>query len=179
MNEQRQTGGTSVWSVMTLLVLFIVGGLLVWLVWQVSAMQKTLRDMEGKLEVVGVTLENQRERIDSVAAEVKEQRISTRTAIKNLTAEIERQKEPSELIFKLDTNEATARRMWNDCMTERWAAIIGPLGALLTQSKSFEEAMNFNEITGFSDGELSGAMEIGFIGSFLGCWTFGSQTPVY
>ena len=179
MNEQRQMRGASGWSVMTLLVLFIVGFLLAWLIWQVSAMQKTLQGIEGNIEVVGIALENQRERMDSIADEVRDQRISTRTAIKNLTVEIERQKEPSELIFKLDTGEADARRMWNNCMAERLTTAIGPLGAMLTQTEDFEEVMNFDEIIGFSGGDLSSEMEIGFMGSFFGCWTFGTQTPVH
>ena len=99
MNEQQQIGGTIAWNVITVLIRLIVGYLLVWLLWQVSTMQRTLRDLDGKLEVVGLTLENQRERLDDLAVEVRDQRISTRTAIKNLTTEIERQNEPSQLIF--------------------------------------------------------------------------------
>ena len=179
MSEQLQSGGKIAWNVITVIILLIIGCLLVWLAWQMSVTQKALQDLDGKLEVVGLALENQRERMDTLTAKVEDQRISTRTAIKNLTTEIARQNEPSQLIFKLDTDVAEARRMWKNCLADRLAAAMGPLGAMLTQAGGFEEAMNFDQIVGFSEGELSSTMEIGFMGAFFGCWTLGSQTPVY
>ena len=49
----------------------------------------------------------------------------------------------------------------------------------MTQADGFEEAMNFDQIVGFSEGELSDMMEVGFMGAFFGCWTLGSQTSSY
>ena len=179
MNEQRQRARATAWNVTIVFMLLIVGCLLVWLAWQVTVIQERLQDLDGKLEVVGLTLENQRGRMDDLAAEVREQRISTRTAIKNLTLEIERQNEPSELVFRLDTDEIKARRMWKNCVADRLAAAMGPLGAMLTQAEGFEDAMDFDQVVGFSEGEMSRNMEIGFMGAFFGCWTLGSLTPSY
>ena len=179
MSEQRQGSRMSGWNVITVCILLIVGCLLVWLAWQVSMMQERLQDLDGKLEVVGLALESQREQVDDLAEEVRDQRISTRTAIKNLTMEIERQNEPSQLVFSLDTDEPEARRMWKNCVADRLAAAMGPLGAMLIQSEGFEEEMDFDQIVGFSDGEMSRTMEIGFMGAFFGCWTLGSQSPSY
>lgn len=179
MSEHRQGGGTSAWNVLTIVILLTVGCLVVWLAWQVSMMHEKLQDLDGKLEVVGLTLENQREQMDDLSAEVRDQRISTRTAIKNLTMEIERRNEPSELVFRLDTDEHEARRMWKNCVADRLAAAMGPLGAMLTQAEGFEDAMDFDKVVGFSEGEMSRPMEIGLMGAFFGCWALGSQTPSY
>ena len=117
--------------------------------------------------------------MDSLVAEVRDQRISTRKAIKNLTLELERQNEPSELVFRLDTDEIKARRMWKNCVADRLAAAMGPLGAMLTQAGGFEAEMDFDQVVGFSEGEMSRTMEIGFMGAFFGCWTLGTKTPSY
>lgn len=87
--------------------------------------------------------------------------------------------EPSQLVFRLDTDEIKARRMWKNCVADRLAAAMGPLGAMLTQAEGFEDVMTFDQVVGFSEGEMSRNMEIGFMGVFFGCWTLGSITPSY
>ena len=87
--------------------------------------------------------------------------------------------EPSLLVFRLDTDEIKARRMWKNCVADRLAAAMGPLGAMLTQAEGFKDAMDFDQVVGFSEGEMSRTMEIGFMGAFFGCWTLGSLTPSY
>ncbi len=92
-----------------------------------------------------------------------------------LASELERGKQPTLQRFPEDISEVQARAMFETCLTERFELLLGSLSYFISDADFSDLYDAFIGDTSFSDGELSPAQEIGFLGAFMGCWTLAPE----
>ena len=77
-------------------------------------------------------------------------------------------------IFNRNLSVNEANQLFGDCLIGRVEDLMGTMASMF--GKSLADEFPVEDLTGFSDGELTSVEEIAFMGAFFGCWTIGASS---